>query len=203
MSKIVIIDYSCGNIDSVQSAVNFNGHKSIITRDYNIVANAEKIILPGQGSFKTGVKNLKKFGLFNLLKTKCLEEKIPILGICLGMQIFATTGYEDGKEDGLNLIPGKVEKLSSGDYKLPHIGWNQIKKLKEDALFNNIKDETDFYFVHSFIFNCENEDDILTKTNYKNFFVSALSKENIYGVQFHPEKSLAPGLQIIKNFVNL
>ena len=203
MSKIVIIDYSCGNIDSVQSAVNFNGHKSIITRDYNIVANAEKIILPGQGSFKTGVKNLKKFGLFNLLKTKCLEEKIPILGICLGMQIFATTGYEDGKEDGLNLIAGKVEKLSSGDYKLPHIGWNQIKKLKEDALLNNIKDETDFYFVHSFIFNCENEDDILTKTNYKNFFVSALSKENIYGVQFHPEKSLAPGLQIIKNFVNL
>ena len=130
MSKIVIIDYSCGNIDSVQSAVNFNGHKSIITRDYNIVANAEKIILPGQGSFKTGVKNLKKFGLFNLLKTKCLEEKIPILGICLGMQIFATTGYEDGKEDGLNLIPGKVEKLSSGDYKLPHIV-NQIKKLKK------------------------------------------------------------------------
>ncbi|MDB3925100.1 imidazole glycerol phosphate synthase subunit HisH [Candidatus Pelagibacter sp.] len=203
MSKIVIIDYSCGNIDSVQSAVNYNGHKSIVTRDYNIVANAEKIILPGQGSFKTGVKNLKNYGLFNLLKTKCLKEKIPILGICLGMQIFATTGYEDGKEEGLNLIPGKVEKMSSGDYKLPHIGWNQIKKLKEDVLLENIKDETDFYFVHSFVFNCENEENVLTKTNYKNSFVSSLSKENIYGVQFHPEKSLAPGLQIIKNFINL
>ncbi len=203
MSRIVIVDYSCGNIDSVQSAVNYHGQKSIITRDFEIIRNAEKIILPGQGSFKTGIKNLKKYGLFDLLKTKTLEDKVPILGICLGMQIFATYGFEEGKEYGLNLIPGKVDKLTTAELKLPHIGWNQIKKKREDALLQNIKDETDFYFVHSFSFICDDENDILTTTKYQNTFVSGVCRKNIFGLQFHPEKSLAPGLQIIKNFINI
>ncbi len=203
MSRIVIVDYSCGNIDSVQSAVNYHGQTSVITKDSEVIKNAEKIILPGQGSFKTGVKNLKKYGLFDLLKTKILEDKVPILGICLGMQIFATVGFEDGQENGLNLIPGTVNKMLTKELKLPHIGWNQIKKKKEDTLFHNIEEETDFYFVHSFSYICDNENDILTTTKYQNTFVSAISRENIFGLQFHPEKSLAPGLQIIKNFINI
>ena len=119
------------------------------------------------------------------------------------MQIFATVGFEDGQENGLNLIPCTVNKMLTKELKLPHIGWNQIKKKKEDTLFHNIEEETDFYFVHSFSYICDNENDILTTTKYQNTFVSAISRENIFGLQFHPEKSLAPGLQIIKNFINI
>ena len=203
MSKIVIIDYSCGNIDSVNSAVKFHGFNSVITSDPEIIKDADKIILPGQGSFKTGINNLKKNKLFDLIKYKVQKDNIPILGICLGMQILATVGFEDGVEKGLNLIPGKVDLLPKTKLKLPHIGWNQIKIQQENLIFNNIKDQTDFYFVHSYVFNCDDSQHILTTTNYQDPFISSVNNGNIYGVQFHPEKSLTAGLALIKNFINL
>ena len=203
MSKIVIVDYSCGNIDSVNSAVNYHGFKAIITRDPKIISDADKIILPGQGSFKIGVNNLKEYGIFDLLRSKALKDNTPILGICLGMQILATVGFENGQEDGLNLIPGSVEKMKETKLKLPHIGWNEVKISKKNLILKDIEDKTDFYFVHSYRFICEDNNDILTTTKYEDTFISSVCKKNIFGVQFHPEKSLVAGLQLIKNFIHI
>ena len=203
MSKIVIVDYSCGNIDSVNSAITYHGFKGVVTRDPKIINNADKIILPGQGSFKIGVNNLKKYNLFDLIISKALNDNTPILGICLGMQVLATMGFENGKENGLNLIPGNIEKMKETKLKLPHIGWNEIKISKESPILKNIKNQTDFYFVHSYRFVCEDNDDILTTTKYEDTFVSSVCKRNIFGVQFHPEKSLTAGLQLIKNFIDI
>tara|TARA_B110000037_G_C17086434_1_gene492140 strand:+ start:925 stop:1542 length:618 start_codon:yes stop_codon:yes gene_type:complete len=203
MSKIVIVDYSCGNIDSVNSAVSYHGFKATITRDPKIINNADKIILPGQGSFKIGVNNLKEYGIFDLLRSKALKDNTPILGICLGMQILATVGFENGQEDGLNLIPGSVKKMKETKLKLPHIGWNEVKISKKNPIFKDIKDQTDFYFVHSYRFICEDNNDILTTTKYEDTFISSVCKKNIFGVQFHPEKSLVAGLQLIKNFIHI
>jgi len=203
MSKIVIVDYSCGNIDSVNSAITYHGFKGVVTRDPTTINSADKIILPGQGSFKIGVNNLKKYNLFDLIISKALNDNTPILGICLGMQVLATTGFENGKENGLNLIPGNIEKMKETKLKLPHIGWNEIKINKENSILKNIKNQTDFYFVHSYRFVCEDNDDILTTTKYEDTFVSSVCKRNIFGVQFHPEKSLTAGLQLIKNFIDI
>ena len=203
MSKIVIVDYSCGNIDSVNSAVNYHGFKAIITRDLKIINDADKIILPGQGSFKIGVNNLKKYGIFDVLRSKALKDNTPILGICLGMQILATVGFENGQEDGLNLISGGVEKMKETKLKLPHIGWNEVKICKKNPILKDIQDQTDFYFVHSYRFICEDNNDILTTTKYEDTFISSVCKKNIFGVQFHPEKSLVAGLQLIKNFIHI
>ena len=203
MSKIVIVDYSCGNIDSVNSAVNYHGFKATITRDLKIINDADKIILPGQGSFKIGVNNLKKYGIFDLLRSKALKDNTPILGICLGMQILATVGFENGQEDGLNLISGSVEKMKETKLKLPHIGWNEVKICKKNPILKDIEDQTDFYFVHSYRFICEDNNDILTTTKYEDTFISSVCKKNIFGVQFHPEKSLVAGLQLIKNIIHI
>ncbi len=203
MSKIVIVDYSCGNIDSVNSAITYHGFKGVVTRDPKIINNADKIILPGQGSFKIGVNNLKKYSLFDLIISKALNDNTPILGICLGMQVLATMGFENGKENGLNLIPGNIEKMKETKLKLPHIGWNEIEISKESPILKDIKNQTDFYFVHSYKFVCEDNDDILTTTKYEDTFVSSVCKKNIFGVQFHPEKSLTAGLQLIKNFIDI
>ena len=203
MSKIVIVDYSCGNIDSVNSAITYHGFKGVVTRDPKIINNADKIILPGQGSFKIGVNNLKKYSLFDLIISKALNDNTPILGICLGMQVLATMGFENGKENGLNLIPGNIEKMKETKLKLPHIGWNEIEISKESPILKDIKNQTDFYFVHSYKFVCEDNDDILTTTKYEDTFVSSVCKKNIFGVQFHPEKSLTAGLKLIKNFIDI
>ena len=203
MSKIVIVDYSCGNIDSVNSAITYHGFKGVVTRDPKIINNADKIILPGQGSFKIGVNNLKKYNLFDLIISKALNDNTPILGICLGMQVLATMGFENGKENGLNLIPGNIEKMKETKLKLPHIGWNEIEISKKSPILKDIKNQTDFYFVHSYKFVCEDNDDILTTTKYEDTFVSSVCKRNIFGVQFHPEKSLTAGLKLIKNFIDI
>lgn len=203
MNKIVIVDYSCGNIDSVNSAIAYHDFRCVVSNDREIIKKADKIILPGQGSFKTGVNNLKKYKLFDLIISKALTDNTPILGICLGMQILATMSFEDGKENGLNLIPGNIEKMKNKKLKLPHIGWNDVEIKKESPIFKNIKNQTDFYFVHSYRFVCEDNYDILTTSKYEDTFISSVSKKNIFGVQFHPEKSLKAGLQLIKNFIDI
>lgn len=203
MSKIVIIDYNSGNIDSVKSAVNYHGFDCEISQKYIDIKNANKIILPGQGSFSTGMQNIIQYGLYDLIRNKALNENIPILGICLGMQILATKGFENGEQKGLDLIPGVVKKMNINKFKLPHIGWNNVNILNQNPILENIKQNTDFYFVHSYEYLCENPNNVLLTTEYEKTFTSGVFNKNIYGLQFHPEKSLTAGLTIIKNFLSI
>ena len=158
--------------------------------------------MPGQGSFHFGIQELKKFDLIDLIKDKVLVKKTPILGICLGMQLFADFGYEKEKTNGLGFIKGSVKKIKT-ELKLPHIGWNEVKFLRKDKIFNEMENNKDFYFVHSYYFDCLDEEDKLATTNYNFVFPSIVRKDNVIGLQFHPEKSLKNGLKLIDNFLKI
>jgi len=154
------------------------------------------------GAFNNGINNLRSLGLIEILKEQVLEKSIPFLGICLGMQLLASIGLEGGENKGINLIPGRVVKFDDiNGLRVPHIGWNEVKFKKDSPLFVGLKDSSDFYFVHSYHFICENDDDILAQTYYGKNFVSVIQKNNIFGTQFHPEKSQKVGFQILKNFI--
>jgi glutamine amidotransferase len=177
-----------------------------VTSDLNKIKTSDKVVLPGQGSFKSCVEALKNInGLVDALNQFVINDKKPILGICVGLQMFADIGYEEIETRGLGWIPGKVSKIDnqSGKYKLPHIGWNQIDILKKSKIFKNIENNSHMYFVHSYEFIPEDKNVILATTNYSSKIVCAVEKENIIGTQFHPEKSDKLGLQIIKSFINL
>ncbi len=199
---VAVIDYNTGNVDSVIKAVKFFGKSVILTNDKTEIQNSKRIILPGQGSFHFGIQELKKLDLINLLKEKVLVEKIPILGICLGMQLFAEVGYEKQESLGLGFINGSVKKIPTS-LKLPHIGWNEVNFLKKDALFNDLENNKDFYFVHSYYYECSDIKDKLATTNYNFDFPSIVRKNNVVGFQFHPEKSLKNGLKLINNFLKI
>lgn len=193
-----------GNLRSVQKAFEKIGCKAIISSDKETILKANKLVLPGVGAFKDGMKYLKELNLLSILNKKVLEEKIPILGICLGMQLLSNKSYENGETDGLGWIDAEVLKFdfSTQKLKVPHIGWNELNYKKNCSLFENIENNSDFYFVHSYHFKT-NENIVIGTTNYGFEFVSAINKDNIYAVQFHPEKSQIVGLQLIENFVNL
>lgn len=197
---IVVIDYGMGNLGSIANMIKKVGHKCIITSDLDVIKNATKLILPGVGSFDNGIRNLAEFGMIEVLNQKVLVEKIPILGICLGMQLM-TKSSEEGTLAGLGWINAQTKKFVSDSLKIPHMGWNIIKHEKESKLFNELNTEKRFYFVHSYCVSCNQKLDILTNTNYIQDFVSSFEKENIIGVQFHPEKSHKFGMNLIKNFV--
>ncbi len=199
---ILVIDYKMGNIGSIMNMLRKIGVNAVFTSDTEEIKKADKLILPGVGSFDTGMNNLKKMGLVSFLNKKVLEEKTPILGICLGMQLFAERS-EEGESDGLGWIDGEVKRFNfkENNLKIPHMGWNLVIPQKEDVLFSNMPKESRFYFVHSYHFVCENEDNILAKTNYGYDFPSIVKKENIIGVQFHPEKSHKYGMKLLENFV--
>jgi glutamine amidotransferase len=203
---IVIIDYGMGNVGSIQNMVKKFTKDVVITSDHEIIRNAGKLILPGVGAFDNGMKNLARLNLIDILNDKTLNEKIPVLGICLGMQLL-TNKSEEGEREGLKWIDGETVKfrLNNGnnDLKVPHMGWNYVKKIRESALLENMFEESRYYFVHSYYVTCKNDKESILKTLYGVEFTSALQKENIFGVQFHPEKSHKYGLQLIKNFVNL
>ena len=196
----VIIDYGLGNLGSIANMIKKVGHKCIITSELEEIKKASKLILPGVGSFDNGMKSLKELGMIEVLNQKILIEKTPILGICLGMQLM-TQSSEEGKLSGLGWIDAKTKKFVSDTLKIPHMGWNIIKHQKESKLFDECKSEKRFYFVHSYCVSCNNQEDILANTNYTQDFVSSFEKENIIGVQFHPEKSHKFGMQLLKNFV--
>jgi glutamine amidotransferase len=200
---ITIIDYRTGNLGSIQNILKRIGEKSIVTSDKNIIADARKLILPGVGSFDTGMKNLNDLDLIDTLNYKVLEEKIPVLGICLGMQLLSLRSAE-GTLAGLGWIKGETKKFNftnTSEYKIPHMGWNFIKTHKESRLFLNMFQEARFYFVHSFFLQPEDNSDILTTTEYEKEFTSSVERGNILGVQFHPEKSHKFGMKLLKNFV--
>ena len=204
MIKTAIIDYGMGNLDSVFRAVEINGGYPFIVNNSKDLESATHIIIPGVGAYSAGMKNLNKSGLVEPIKNKVTKNKIPLLGICLGMQLLSELGYEGGETTGLGLIKGEVKLLKPQNKKehIPHVGWNEVIYKKNSALFNDISSGKDFYFVHSYHFTCQNKNNILTTTPYCKDFVSAVIKENIFGVQFHPEKSQKYGLKLIKNFLN-
>ena len=200
---ILVIDYGMSNLGSIRRALEECGGDVLVSDDPSDLKNAERIILPGVGSYVDGMSNLKQRGWISELNREVLENKIPLLGICLGMQLLSTKGYEHGETDGLNYISGEVIKLAPTDLneRIPHVGWNEVYKKRDNSLFENLNDGSDFYFVHSYHFRPDKTDCILAITPYCGEFVSAVNKENIYGVQFHPEKSIPVGFQLLKNFI--
>ena len=205
-NKIVIIDYNMGNLRSVQKAFEKVGCDAIVTNDHDTIRDANKIVLPGVGAFKDGMKHLEELGLIDILHQEVLTKKKPFLGVCLGMQLIANKSYEQGETQGLGWVDAQVVKFdfsnSSKKLKVPHVGWNNINFKNTNILLNDIPDNSDFYFVHSYYFKT-NEDVVTSTTDYGFDFVSSVNKENIYAFQFHPEKSQIVGLKIIENFVNL
>jgi len=194
-----------GNLRSVQKAFEKVGASATISNNHEIIKNADKLVLPGVGSFKDGMKHLHELGLINILQEEVLQKKKPFLGICLGMQLIASRGYENGETKGLNWIDAEVVKFnftkSSQQLKVPHVGWNELQFNNSNTLFQNIKEFSDFYFVHSYYFKTK-ENIVTSYTNYGIQFTSSIQKDNIFAFQFHPEKSQEVGLKIIKNFVN-
>jgi len=206
--NITIIDYGSGNILSAkQSFVNvittYNLDAEVcISGNPKIIKNSSHIVLPGQGAFETCIAGLKNIpGMLEELSSFAIDKKKPFFGICVGMQLLANNSLENGNHNGLGWIKGTVEKLPSHYLKMPHMGWNSIRVLNKNLKIN--PKETDYYFVHSYYFNCENKENILSETNYGINFPSIINKENIYGLQFHPEKSSEQGLDIIKSFIEL
>jgi imidazole glycerol-phosphate synthase subunit HisH len=203
-SSVVIIDYGMGNIRSVLNKVHRAGHEAVVSDDAGLIENADKLILPGVGHFKKGMEQLKKRGILELLNRKVLKDKIPIIGICLGMQLL-TKHSEEGDATGLGWIDAETVRFKLNDirHKVPHMGWNSIEKKKESPLLNDIPDNSFYYFVHSYFVSCNDYSDILATTEYGNLFVSAVQRDNIYGTQFHPEKSHEWGEKMLNNFLNL
>lgn len=194
-----------GNLGSIANMLKRIGYESKITDNLNEIKNAKKIILPGIGHFDKAMNNLKELGFVEILNKKVLEDKIPVLGICLGMQLLANKS-EEGNLSGLGWIHGEVKKFSFGGLpenklKIPHMGWNLVHLKKDNPLVNNMYHEPRFYFVHSYHFQCSNEADVLATTYYGYYFPSIIAKSNIIGVQFHPEKSHKFGMKLLKNFV--
>ena len=207
--NLTIVDYKSGNISSVINSfeeVAKDKVKIEVTSDLNKIKSSDKVVLPGQGSFKSCVDGLNNInGLVDTLNEFAITNQKPLLGICVGLQMFADIGYEETKTKGLGWIPGKVSKIDNqnGKYKLPHIGWNQINILKESRIFKDIKNNSHMYFVHSYEFIPVDKSVISATTNYASNIVCSVEKENIFGTQFHPEKSDKSGLKIINNFLNL
>jgi glutamine amidotransferase len=204
--KIIIVNYGMGNLGSIHNMLRYIGYEASISADTDEIMGADKLILSGVGSFDGGMKNLNEGGFLFPLEKKVLDDKIPVLGICLGMQLFSKRS-EEGRLPGLGWLNAETVRFSFGDnagnLKIPHMGWNTVTIEKNGLLFNRMPDDFRFYFVHSFHLLCANEEDILGCTFHGYKFASAIIKGNIYGVQFHPEKSHRFGMQILRNFAEL
>ncbi len=207
--NVTIVDYNSGNISSV-----INSFKEVakvkvnieVTSDLKKIKSSDKVVLPGQGSFKSCIDALNNIkGLVDALNDFVISDKKPLLGICVGLQMFADIGYEETETKGLGWISGKVSKIDNqnGKFKLPHIGWNQLNIVKNSKIFKGIENNSHMYFVHSYEFVPADKNVITATTDYSSNIVCSVEKENIYGTQFHPEKSDKIGLQIIENFIKL
>ena len=207
--NVTIVDYNSGNISSVINSFKEVAEDKVnveVTSDLEKIKLSDKVVLPGQGSFKSCIDALNNVnGLVDTLSDFVLTNKKPLLGICVGLQMFADVGYEEAETKGLGWISGKVSKINNqdGKYKLPHIGWNQINILKDSKIFKNIENNSHMYFVHSYEFIPEDKNVISATTDYSSKIVCSVEKENIFGTQFHPEKSDKIGLKIIHNFISL
>ena len=209
MMNVTIVDYQSGNISSVINSFNEVTKGKVhleVTSDIKKIESSDKIVLPGQGSFKSCVDSLNSInGLVETLKEFAIINNKPLLGICVGLQMFADVGYEEAETKGLGWIPGKVSKIDNqnGKFKLPHIGWNEIEIQKESKIFKDIKNKSHMYFVHSYEFIPEDKSVISATTDYSSKIVCSIERDNLFGTQFHPEKSDKTGLKIIENFIKL
>ena len=207
--KVTIVDYKSGNISSVINSFKEVAKDKVtikVTSDLDKIKSSDKVVLPGQGSFKSCVDALNKInGLTDTLNEFTINNKKPLLGICVGLQMFADVGYEETETKGLGWIPGKVLKIDNqnGKFKLPHIGWNQINIVKNSKIFKDVENNSHMYFVHSYEFVPNDKKVISATTDYSSNIVCSVEKENIFGTQFHPEKSDKTGLKIIENFINI
>ena len=207
--KVTIVDYNSGNISSVINSFKEVAQDKVnieVTADINKIKSSDKVVLPGQGSFKSCVDALNRInGLTETMSEFAVNNKKPLLGICVGLQMFADIGYAETETKGLGWIPGKVSKIDNQNrkYKLPHIGWTQINIVKESKIFEDIENNSHMYFVHSYEFIPKDKNVISATTDYSSNIVCSVEKENIFGTQFHPEKSDKIGLKVIENFINI
>ena len=203
---VTIIDYGVGNIGSIANMLKKVGSESVITSDPHQIKESKKIVLCGIGAFDDGMDKLESMGIIDVLKEKVIGEKTPILGVCLGMQLF-TKGSEEGTKEGLGFIDAYTKRfdfsglVTEKPLRVPHMGWNIARAVKSSPLYENMYDDPRFYFVHSYRVVLENEDDELLQTIYGHPFTAAFEKNNIIGVQFHPEKSHKFGMRLYENFV--
>lgn len=202
---IAIVDYGMGNLGSIFNMFKKVGAAAKITSDFNAIKNASKIVLPGVGAFDNAMRRLNESGLSDLLNFKALEEGVPFLGICLGMQLL-TESSEEGRLSGLGLFPAKTIKFcfnKEDNLKIPHMGWNIVEKTNPGPLTKGFSEDARFYFVHSYYVRVENEKNSILKTKYGIEFDSGIQKDNIFGVQFHPEKSHKFGMKLFENFIKI
>ena len=207
--NVTIVDYNSGNISSVINSFKEVAKDKVnikVTADLKNIKSSDKVVLPGQGSFKSCIDALNNInGLVDTLNEFAIDNKKPLLGICVGLQMFADVGYEETETKGLGWVSGKVSKIDNknGKYKLPHIGWNEINIMTDSKIFKDIENKSHMYFVHSYQFIPDNKSVISATTDYSSNIVCAVEKENIFGTQFHPEKSDKMGLRIVENFITL
>lgn len=199
---IVVVNYGLGNLHSVRKAIAFVGGDVVVSDNPQTILNAEKVVLPGVGAFADGMAGLESRGLVPVVQEAAAQGK-PLLGICLGMQLLFEESEEQGQHEGLGLLPGKVVFFRQPGIKVPQIGWNQVEINKPSSLMDGIKTGDYYYFNHSYYCVPDDQADVLTRTEYGIRFASSVARQNIFGVQFHPEKSQKTGLQILKNFVEL
>lgn len=202
---VAVIDYEMGNLHSVSKALETVGADVVVTRRSQDFQSADRIVLPGVGSFAQGMQHLKELNIIDTLYEQIIVKKKPFLGICLGMQLIAKLGEEYGNNNGLGWIDAKVVKFDfpSHELKVPHMGWNDVEFIKGSPLFEGLSSPTTFYFVHSYHFVPENQDVVTGLCHYGNKFVASVSNNNIHLVQFHPEKSQDKGLQVLENFLDI
>lgn len=205
---IVIVDYGMGNLGSIGNMLKRIGISATRTTDPEAIARAERLVLPGVGAFDQGIQNLEEMGLREVLTTRVMRDKVPVLGICLGMQLMAE-GSEEGSVSGLGWISGRVRHLrhqaedAARELRFPHIGWNFIIPAKAHPVLDSLPDNPRFYFVHTYKLVCADEDDVLARVNYGRIqFTCAFARDNIVGVQFHPEKSHRFGMALLKSFAS-
>lgn len=200
---IAIIDYDAGNLKSVQKAVNFIGEEAVISRDRDEILSADKVILPGVGSFGDAMGKLNKYGLINTIYD-VVDKKLPFLGICLGLQLLFERSDESDGVSGLGILKGEILRIpDEPGLKIPHIGWNSLRFMNDGRLFKDIDDDEYVYFVHSYYLRADEPEIVKAVTEYSTIIDASVEKDNVFACQFHPEKSGDIGLKILKNFISI
>ena len=203
--RVFIPDFGMGNLHSIKQGLKRIGVSPVVSADSSEIKKADKIILPGVGHFQTAMQHLGELGMIDALNDFVLLKKKPVLGICLGMQLMTHNSEEGADARGFGWIDANVIRFRITDvvkYKVPHIGWNPVGIMQSNSLFREIPDLSEFYFIHAYHLKLNNPDDVLGETNYETFFPSAIARDNIFGVQFHPEKSFKAGNMVLKNFID-
>lgn len=199
---IIVVDYEMGNLRSIVKALEYVGGKVMVSNKPDDLLKADKIVLPGVGAFRDGMANLQKKGLDLILHQEVKEKNKPLLGICLGMQLLADKSYEFGEWQGLGFISGEVKKFNiKGKFRIPHVGWNNVQFIQGHKLLDSIKDNSDFYFAHSYHLVCTEKSAVIGICDYGGDFTAIVAKDNIFASQFHPEKSQKSGLKLLENFI--